>query len=327
MKRPSQGSAFRRRGFSLVELLVVISIIALLISITMPSLGKAKKKSQATVCGTRVRALLLALNTYAAEFNASVPYNGVLLPKPAVPHIYEGTPMAQLESTQPDQWRLEFGALWTYMGGGDLPTGVSKATASATPAPVPFGDPARGYKKFICPSDDLTRTHYDAGASGNNPLVLNMSNPQVPRVTRNTSAQGSVPGYWSYSVNSVLNSMGRFRDRFGSDSLPWRDPLKTTNVKAPSEFLCFIEEDSGSLFNDEVFDAPAYNGGDFLTGRHEKQGTLGFIDGHVELISQAVFNNPPSGVSGVNVENQAALSSEITRMFFPDHGECRLWLP
>ncbi|HBG25620.1 MAG: hypothetical protein A2Y10_01205 [Planctomycetes bacterium GWF2_41_51] len=43
------------KGFTLVELLVVISIIALLLSILIPSLNRARKQSQKIVCGTRMK--------------------------------------------------------------------------------------------------------------------------------------------------------------------------------------------------------------------------------------------------------------------------------
>ncbi|MFN0136325.1 MAG: type II secretion system protein [Phycisphaerae bacterium] len=66
----------RSRGFTLIELLVVVAIIALLISILLPSLTCAREQARAARCGTMLKGLGSALETYFTEFNEWIPgYN------------------------------------------------------------------------------------------------------------------------------------------------------------------------------------------------------------------------------------------------------------
>jgi prepilin-type processing-associated H-X9-DG protein len=58
----------------LIELLVVISIIALLVSILLPALGKSRQSATLTTCITRVRSIGQALHMYMADAKQFMPY-------------------------------------------------------------------------------------------------------------------------------------------------------------------------------------------------------------------------------------------------------------
>ena len=60
-----------RKGtlFTLVELLVVISIILILISILLPSLNKARESGESAVCRSNAKQILLGYLSYTADYN------------------------------------------------------------------------------------------------------------------------------------------------------------------------------------------------------------------------------------------------------------------
>jgi prepilin-type N-terminal cleavage/methylation domain-containing protein/prepilin-type processing-associated H-X9-DG protein len=72
MKRTNQ-------AFTLIELLVVIAIIAILASMLLPALSKAKERALTAQCGNQLRQLGLAMQMYGDDENGLLPQaNGVV---------------------------------------------------------------------------------------------------------------------------------------------------------------------------------------------------------------------------------------------------------
>jgi prepilin-type N-terminal cleavage/methylation domain-containing protein/prepilin-type processing-associated H-X9-DG protein len=65
-------------GFTLVELLVVIGIIALLISILMPALSGARENANRIKCGANLHTMGIAMTMYVNQYNAYPGHAGVV---------------------------------------------------------------------------------------------------------------------------------------------------------------------------------------------------------------------------------------------------------
>lgn len=122
-----------RFGFSLVELLVVIATVALLLSILMPSLGKARSMAMRVKCAHNLKQIDLAVSFYLDG-------NGDTYP-------CAEDPVSKIVSTDPnDYYWLWMGRGWRAFVEPYLDTNINKDNPSV----------------LFCPQDRKAKEHYES---------------------------------------------------------------------------------------------------------------------------------------------------------------------
>jgi prepilin-type N-terminal cleavage/methylation domain-containing protein len=111
-----------RSGFTIVELLVVISIIALLIAILLPAIGKARDAARVTQSSANLRNLSVANNTYSSDwadrqFTAVPDDVGLAVMAGVDPCAYSNTIACMPQQLVGYDYT---GALWGWWCGGSL---------------------------------------------------------------------------------------------------------------------------------------------------------------------------------------------------------------
>lgn len=143
----------RRRGFTLVELLVVIGIIAVLIAVLLPALSKAREQAKAAQCASNLRQLGLGMMLYCDASRDYYPPRQLRVP--------QGHTVYTVDSVY----------VWAGKAGdGSFGVGYVQATSDLRYINrylVPNITAGREFQAAHCPSDDQAYAGYGNSYTGN----------------------------------------------------------------------------------------------------------------------------------------------------------------
>ena len=308
MERTFLGVSPRARigsGFTLVELLVVIGIIAILIGLLLPALNKAREAARAAQCLSNMKQITNATMMFANEHNGLMPCGAgyaiykfsdytetafVPVTSDTDPGIEASAdwiawsrkldPVTGFTNSNPDQ-NITYSALAKYMVHPQIVTSYQNGGSNNA-------DPALD-AVFRCPSDILAARASHADTSHGSyyySYTMNVSWANPPYAYKGHAAGQRVDGVFNGKISSIRYPSSKIlficedektirSGSFVADPIDWINPVPPPNtvVDLVSSRHSIQNAKAMSLLNQ-------------TPGIQDAYGNVSFCDGHAELFDR-----------------------------------------
>jgi prepilin-type N-terminal cleavage/methylation domain-containing protein/prepilin-type processing-associated H-X9-DG protein len=269
----------RVQAFTLIELLVVVAIIALLVAILLPTLGRSREQARMARCGVNMRGIALGITVYAQE------NQGVHLPE----FVKSGSPL------------FANGFFWSTEL---VAQGYVKSRSNLDDAGVNMIMDRSSNSAFYCPDCPLDTKPNGGLAQQSFPRDMGNRWPNHQK-TPNATVPGSSRVYTWYGLNCSVtanNDMGAkpagtavsgatpFIDFSGNTGTPpasadGRYQRTTRLILSPSRMAMVLEAPVDDLYVTPTAQskAPLLRGvhGDSVNNDQDGTTNIAFFDGHV----------------------------------------------
>lgn len=252
----------KKKAFTLVELLVVISIIALLLAVLMPALSKAREAGRRVVCGNHLRSIGMANQIYANCWNGKyVPIMDVSVPRPSSATGTTGNYTYYC-------WMANK-SFRSYLALDDRKTAKYNNQETGTILP----------DEFYCPSDEVAKRREVSSKGVLVSFGYNLTNWWADMVSFNwnnpTSFNNRVK-YAGYNTTSIKRPSNKLAF---VDSVDWYVYWRSANYTA--------YWDKAGQINADKYAASPYNVNGPTIYRHNEGTNVLFYDSHVSYMAKS----------------------------------------